>query len=69
MVEGGDGHVPVRVGEMQQPLAGWGVAPGWRASCREKQALVAGGAGALSKIQIQQTLLRAGGAVTIAPIH
>lgn len=42
-------HVPAGVGEMQQPLAGKGVAPGWRASCREEQALAAGGARALGK--------------------
>lgn len=62
-------HVPAGVGEMQQPLAGKGVAPGWRASCREEQALAAGGARALGKVQIQQTLLRAWSAVAVASIH
>lgn len=62
-------HIPAGVGEMQQPLAGWGVAPGWWGSRREKQSLVAGGDGALSKVQVQQALLRARGAVAVAPIH
>lgn len=62
-------RVPAGVGEMQQPLAGEGVAPGWRASCREEQALAAGGARSLGKVQIQQTLLRAWSAVAVAPVH
>ena len=62
-------RIPAGVREMQQPLAGEGVAPGWRASCREEQALAAGGARSLGKVQIQQTLLRAWSAVAVAPIH
>lgn len=62
-------HIPAGVGEMQQPLAGEGVAPGRRASCWEEQALAAGGARALGKVQIQQTLLRAWSALAVAPVH
>lgn len=43
-------YIPARVGKMEQPLTGWGVAPGWWGSSREKQALAAGRAGALSKV-------------------
>lgn len=50
-------YIPARVGKMEQPLAGWGVAPGWWGSRREKQALAAGGARALGKVQVQQALL------------
>lgn len=52
-------HIPAGVGEMEQPLTGWGVAPGWGGSRREKQALTAGGAQALGKVQVQQALLGA----------
>lgn len=62
-------HIPAGMGEMEQPLTGWGVAPGWGGSRREKQALTAGGAQALSKVQVQQALLGAWGAVTVAPVH
>lgn len=62
-------HIPARVREMEQPLAGRGVAPGRGGSCREKQALAAGGAGALGKVQVQQALLRARRAVAVAPVH
>lgn len=67
--DGGMEHIPARVGEMEQPLTGWGVALGWWGSRREKQALAAGGAWALSKVQVQQALLRARGAVAVAPVH
>lgn len=50
-------HIPARVGEMQEPLAGWGLAPGWWGARREKKALAAGGAGALRKVQVQQALV------------
>lgn len=66
---GGMEHIPARVRVMEQPLAGWGVAPGRRGSSREKQALAAGGAGALGKVQVQQALLRGRRAVAVAPIH
>lgn len=54
---------------MQEPLAGWGVAPGWWGARGEEKALAAGGAGALRKVQVQQALLRAWGAVAVAPVH
>lgn len=54
---------------MQEPLAGWGLAPGRWGARREKKALAAGGTGALHKVQVQQALLRAWGAVAVAPIH
>lgn len=54
---------------MQEPLAGRGLAPGRWGARREKKALAAGGAGALREVQVQQALLRAWGAVAVAPIH
>lgn len=62
-------HLPAGVGEMQEPLAGWGLAPGWWGACMEKKSLAAGGAGAFHKVQVQQALLRAWGAVAVAPVH
>lgn len=50
-------HLPARVGEVQEPLAGGGLAPGWWRARREKKALAAGGARALCKVQVQQALL------------
>lgn len=52
-----NGHIPVRVGEMKQSLTDRGVTPGWRGPCRKKQTLVAGGAGTLGQVQVQQALL------------
>lgn len=54
---------------MQEPLAGRGLAPGRWGARREKKALAAGGAGALREVQVQQALLRAWGAVAVAPVH
>lgn len=51
---------------MKQPLADRGVTPGRWGPCREKQTLVAGGAGTLSQVQVQQALLWAG---PVAPVH
>lgn len=62
-------HIPAGVGEMEQPVTGWGEASGWWGSCWEEQALAAGGAKALGKVQVQQALLRARGAVAVAPVH
>lgn len=62
-------HIPAGVGKMEQPLTGWGVAPGWWGSRWEKQALAACGAKALGKVQVQQALLRAWSAVAVAPVH
>lgn len=51
---------------MKQPLADRGMIPGWWGPYRDKQTLVAGGAGTLGQVQVQQALLWA---VSVAPVH
>lgn len=51
---------------MKQPLADRGILSGRWGPCRKKQTLVAGGAGTLGQVQVQQALLWA---VSVAPVH